>query len=57
MARFRCTVCDYIYDESAGDEEHSVREGTKFSDLPDDWVCPVCGVPKAMFEKMEQDAS
>jgi len=52
MAKFRCTVCDYIYDESKGDIEHSIKKGTKFSDLPDDWKCPICGVPKDMFEKV-----
>ncbi len=41
MARFRCTVCNYIYDE--------VKEGKKFSDLPKEWVCPVCGAPKSSF--------
>ena len=41
MARYRCTVCNYIYDE--------VKEGKKFSDLPKEWVCPVCGAPKSSF--------
>jgi rubredoxin len=40
--KYRCTVCEYIYDESA--------EGTPFNDLPDDWLCPECGVGKDMFE-------
>ncbi len=41
MARYRCTVCNYVYDE--------VKEGKKFSDLPKEWVCPVCGAPKSVF--------
>ncbi|MGO8805011.1 MAG: thiamine pyrophosphate-dependent enzyme [Candidatus Bathyarchaeia archaeon] len=41
LGRFRCTVCNYIYDE--------VKEGKKFSDLPKEWVCPVCGAPKSSF--------
>lgn len=41
MARYRCTVCNYIYDEE--------KEGTKFEDLPDTWTCPVCGAPKSAF--------
>jgi len=41
LARFRCTVCNYVYDE--------VKEGKKFSDLPKEWVCPVCGAPKSSF--------
>ena len=43
--RYRCTVCGEIYDEE--------KEGVKFEDLPDTWVCPVCGVPKSLFEKVE----
>jgi thiamine pyrophosphate-dependent acetolactate synthase large subunit-like protein/rubredoxin len=50
MAKYRCTVCNYVYDE--------VKEGTKFSDLPKEWVCPVCGAPKTAFvlltEKTEE---
>ena len=41
MTKFRCTICNYVFDES--------KEGKKFSDLPPDWVCPVCGVPKTDF--------
>lgn len=41
MAKYRCTVCNYIYDEQ--------KEGTKFEDLPDTWTCPVCGAPKSAF--------
>ena len=41
MAKFRCTVCNYVYDES--------REKVKFSELPKEWVCPVCGAPKSAF--------
>lgn len=41
MRKLRCTVCNYIYDEK--------REGKKFSDLPDDWTCPVCNAPKSAF--------
>ena len=41
MARFRCTVCNYVYDES--------KEEKKFSELPKEWVCPICGAPKSVF--------
>jgi pyruvate oxidase len=41
MAKYRCTVCNYVYDE--------VKEGKRFSDLPKEWVCPVCGAPKSAF--------
>jgi rubredoxin len=43
--KYRCTICGYIYDEE--------NEGTKCEDLPEDWTCPLCGVGKEMFEKVE----
>jgi rubredoxin len=52
MAKFRCTICDHIYDEALGDPETGIKAGTLFSDLPDDWVCPVCGAQKNMFVKV-----
>lgn len=51
MTKYRCTVCGYIYDPEAGDPPIA-KPGTTFEDLPEDWVCPVCGAPKDMFEKM-----
>ncbi len=53
MAKWKCMVCGYIYDEDDGDPESGVDPGTKFENLPDDWVCPLCGAPKDMFEKIE----
>ena len=46
---YKCLMCGEIYDE--------VKEGKKFSDLPDDWVCPVCGAPKSLFKPIEEPAS
>lgn len=53
MAKYRCTVCDWIYDPEEGDEAGDIDPGTSFDDLPDDWVCPACGVGKEEFEKIE----
>jgi rubredoxin len=50
MAEFVCTICDYVYDESKGDPDGGIKPGTKFSDVPDDWVCPVCGASKSDFK-------
>ena len=50
MERYQCTVCPYIYDPAEGDPDSSIPPGTSFADLPEDWVCPECGVPKDMFE-------
>lgn len=49
MKRYICGVCGYIYDPVEGDSESGVAPGTAFEDLPDDWVCPVCGAEKAEF--------
>jgi rubredoxin len=51
MDRYVCAVCGFIYDPAVGDPDNGVVAGTKFEDLPDDWVCPVCGAPKEDFEK------
>ncbi len=51
MDRYVCTVCGYVYDPAVGDPDNGAVAGTKFNDLPDDWVCPVCGAPKEDFEK------
>ena len=47
--KYKCLMCGEIYDE--------VKEGKKFSDLPDDWVCPICGAPKSLFKPIEEPAS
>jgi rubredoxin len=52
MDKYRCTICDYIYDPSVGDPGNGIEPGTSFDALPDDWLCPVCGVGKDMFEKL-----
>jgi rubredoxin len=53
MSKYECTVCGYVYDPAKGDPDSGIKPGTAFEDLPDDWVCPECGVGKEDFEKME----
>ena len=53
MAKYQCTVCGYIYDPELGDPDGGIKPGTPFEDIPDDWVCPVCGASKDQFEKIE----
>ncbi len=53
MKKYLCTACGYIYDPEAGDPDAGVAPGTAFEDLPDDWVCPLCGVGKELFEEAE----
>ncbi len=52
MAKYQCSVCGYVYDPEQGDPDNGIKAGTAFEDLPDSWVCPVCGAPKDSFEKM-----
>ncbi len=51
--KYYCTACGYIYDPAVGDPEHGFPPGTRFEDLPDTWVCPVCGTEKIDFAKKE----
>ena len=53
MDKYRCTVCGYIYDPEIGDDDGGIAAGTAFENLPDDWICPVCGAGKDVFEKEE----
>ncbi len=53
MAKYKCTVCGYIYDPELGDPDGGIKPGTPFEKIPDDWVCPICGVAKSEFERME----
>ena len=45
-------VCGYIYDETAGDPDNGIKPGTKWEDLPDDFVCPLCGLGKDEFRQL-----
>ena len=50
MQKYVCDLCGYVYDPAEGDPENGVVPGTSFADIPDDWVCPLCGASKDMFE-------
>ncbi len=52
--KFVCDICGYVYDEGAGDPENGVAAGTKWEDVPEDWVCPLCGVGKDQFRKEDE---
>lgn len=53
MAQFKCTICGYVYDEEKGDAKNNIKMDTKFMDIPDTWVCPICGASKDMFEEVK----
>jgi pyruvate oxidase len=56
MARWKCQVCGYVYDEDLGEKATATPPGTRFSDLPSDWLCPVCQAGKDAFVKMGEEA-
>jgi rubredoxin len=52
MTKYKCSVCDWVYDPGIGDPDGGIKPGTPFESIPDTWVCPVCGADKSMFEKV-----
>ena len=53
MQKYVCGACGYIYDPALGDPDSGLAPGTAFEDIPEDWVCPICGVGKDMFSPAE----
>ena len=51
MAKYICSVCGFVYDEAKGIPDAGIAAGTRWEDLPEDWVCPLCGATKSEFEK------
>ena len=51
MKKYVCDLCGWDYDEAEGYQEGEIAPGTKFEDLPDDFVCPLCGASKAQFSE------
>ena len=54
MQKYVCDVCGYIYDPEVGDPDNGVAAGTAFADIPEDWVCPLCGVGKDQFSVTDE---
>jgi rubredoxin len=52
MDQWECEACGWIYDPKVGDPENGIEPGTPFEELPDDWVCPECGVGKEYFHRI-----
>ncbi|BAW31316.1 MAG TPA: rubredoxin [Methanothermobacter sp.] len=53
MDKYQCQMCGYIYDPEEGDPNQGIEPGTPFEDLPEDWTCPICGVGKDQFKKID----
>ncbi len=56
MGKYVCSICGYIYDEAKGIPEAGIAPGTAWEDIPEDWVCPLCGATKAEFYKQGEQA-
>lgn len=55
MKKWRCLVCDWVYDEAKGVPDEGIAPGTRWEDVPNDWTCPDCGAGKADFQMVEVD--
>lgn len=53
MKKYQCTVCGLVYDEEQGWPDEGIAAGTRWEDVPEDWVCPECGAAKSDFEMQE----
>lgn len=53
--KWRCLICDYVYDEALGAPNDGIAPGTRWADVPDSWTCPDCGAAKADFQMVEAD--
>ena len=53
MKKYVCDVCGWVYDPAVGDPDNGVAPGTAFEGIPDDWVCPLCGVGKDEFSPVD----
>lgn len=53
MQKYECIACGYIYDPELGDPDNDVAPGTAWENVPEDWLCPLCGVGKDQFEPVD----
>lgn len=51
MNKYECSACGYVYDPELGDPDNGIEPCTPFEALPEDWVCPLCGLGKDVFEE------
>jgi rubredoxin len=52
-AMWQCRTCGYVYDEESGDPDEGLAPGTRWRDVPPDWLCPTCGTPKSDFDMVQ----
>jgi rubredoxin len=51
--KYKCKICNYIYDSDIGDPLFGIEKGTSFNDIPENWICPICGANSEEFELFE----
>jgi len=56
MRKYKCTVCGYVYNPAEGNPESGIKAGTPFEELPEEWVCPVCGADKSKFVEVAEES-
>ena len=56
MERWQCLICQYVYDPAIGDPDGEVMPGTRFEDIPEGWICPICGAGKDAFVPLQLPA-
>lgn len=49
MKNYVCEICGYVYEPALGDTDNGIAAGTSFESLPDEWICPPCGMGKDVF--------
>lgn len=54
MQKYKCTICGYIYDPEVGDPDGDIAPGTAFENIPENWVCPICGTTKDSFIPIDE---
>ncbi|MGO2118343.1 MAG: rubredoxin [Fusobacterium sp.] len=52
MKKWKCTVCNYVYDPEIGSPKTNIKPNTKFLELPENWTCPICSAKKDKFEPL-----
>ncbi len=55
MEKYQCSVCNHIYDPQIGDPENEIMANTPFEELPEGWICPICGEPKNVFDPLPKE--
>ena len=54
MKKWRCLICDFVYEEAKGIPDEGIAPGTRWEDVPDTWTCPDCGAGKSDFQMVEE---